>query len=130
MKKLAIILLSLLLLIVGAIFYAAYNANSIIANAIPRIEKIASEKLNTKVTLEGVTVSTLPLPSIAINKVAIGNKAETSIGSASLSLNLWKLFSKELNITKLKIQDPKISLIKGSNGFEIVGFRSTENKIA
>jgi|GEM_PF-5233565 len=72
LKKIAIVIVVLLVLFGGALFFALQNVESIVGRYKPQIEQMVSDKLETQVSLGDLEVSVWPQTRVAVNQVEIG----------------------------------------------------------
>lgn len=131
-KKLLITAIVLIALAAGALGYAAYNANSIINKYRPKLEKIASDALGEKVHLGNLSVSIFPRTRIVVDSLSIGQnekkKERLELQNVSLSAKLIPLLSGTLALTELRLESPKIDIVKDSSGIRIPGVPRAKKK--
>lgn len=87
LKRLAILLVVLLVLLVGLPFLIP------LSTYIPRIEKLAGEKLHEPVHIGSLHVSLVPLPHVSLRNIVVGEKQEIRVDSISVIPALDSLFS-------------------------------------
>lgn len=129
MKKFLIILIVVSLLAVGILGLAFFNANKLIAQFKPELEKTLSSLVGTQIQLQGITATVLPQTALKVSGLSIKNTATSTAAESGpefseflLNLNLRELISGQLDITKISIVAPKLTLIKDSTGLRIKGF--------
>ncbi|MEZ4753972.1 MAG: AsmA family protein [Bdellovibrionota bacterium] len=132
MKKVLIISILALILIVGCIFsYLAINSDSILASFKPQLEKLASEKLESKVALGKLSLSVFPETSIKIDKLTMTQPGseKLSLNNITLDVSLLPLLSKKLQINEFKLDKPIIKIISTGQETYIAGLKpSKKNK--
>ena len=124
-KKLLFVGLIVALLVVGVFGYAAYNANNLIQRYKPELERVASQALKSNVKLGNLSVSVFPSTNVVVDELLITRSSDAKNGlklnNLSLTLELMPLLSGKLVISKLKLQQPSISLLKDASGVAIEG---------
>ena len=123
-KKLLIILISLILGVVAILAYALVNANSLIARFKPELERVVSNAVGAPVHLGALEASVFPSTSIKAKEFTIGEagpKEGLSLGDLVLELKLLPLLQNQLDIVTLRIEKPKIVLVKTAAGVTLVG---------
>ncbi len=125
MKKLVIVVAAGMIIVVGVLGYAAYNANSLIARYRPELEKVASNALGRHVSLGDLTVSVFPSTVIQVGELKITEKPESteafSLKDLLLRVDLLPLLSGQLVINQLEIIEPQITVVKDTGGIRIEG---------
>ena len=127
LKRIAIILL-ILLILAGVVFSVAlYNINNFVQRYKPEIETMASEAVGSEVTLGKLGVSLFPSARVTLSDIQIRNEADEKllVEEVSLYLHLRPLLRKELKITTLTLSGPEITLISDEAGMHIAGLPLT-----
>lgn len=130
-KKLLILLLIIILVVGGLLAYAALNLNSLIARFKPDLEKIASQTLDRPVSMGNLEASVFPETKIVVKEFTLGGGATQAfkLNNLTLSVNLKPLIlSQKLEITKLAIDAPDITVSKTPDGMEISGLPKKKAK--
>ena len=131
MKKIILIsIAALVVLVIGALLYAASNANSIIASFKHDIEAAASEALGSNVKLGALSVSVFPNAIVKVDKFTLKQTGSEglSLNNLALDISLLPLLSGELKINKFYLNEPSIRLISGKNGSYIDGLKTSKKK--
>lgn len=125
MKKALIVVGILLVIAIGGFVYLAANANSLIAKYKPDLERIASNALDSHVTLGKLEASVFPSAKVTVDEFRISSSAEAKDGltlkNLLLHLRLLPLLSGDLNIVKLSLDSPHITVIKDGDVTRIEG---------
>jgi len=112
----------LLLLLVALIGVAAYNANSLLSHFKPQLEKVASDALGSSVTLGKLDVSIFPAAKIIVHELTLKEKGESfTLHDLELRLRLMSLIFGKVEITKLKVSRPRLTVVKDGNAYAIAG---------
>ncbi len=127
LKKVIIVVGILVLLVGGAIIYAASNANSLIAQYKPDLEKAASEAVGSPVTLGALNVSVFPSTKVEVSELTVGAKEKLSLKNFYLSLGLLDLLRGQLTIKKIGVQKPEIIIRKVGDQLFIPGVPSGDS---
>ena len=129
LKKLLIFVVVVIILGIGISIYAIKNANSIIAKYKPEIEATLSKTLKADVTLGELDVKIFPNTFININELKITTDPKSkglTLKDFIVDIALLPLLKKTLDIQKISILNPIITLIKDSNGIFIDGLPKPE----
>ena len=123
MKKKIIITLSvILLLVVGGFIFLAMNLNTLAAKFKPELEKIASDAVKMPVSFGTFNASVFPNTKISIDELKVGPDASSfKLNNLALHVKLSALLSRKLEITKLSVDSPEVTVIKTKDGIEIAG---------
>src|SRR5678809_585250 len=83
---------------------------------IPRVEKLASEKLGEKVSISGIKFSALPFPHVTVEGIVVGKSDDITIGRVNIFLDLFSLLKstkviRNLDIDSLELSDQALALI-------------------
>jgi len=129
MKKLAILLIAILIIVGGVLGYAVYNAGALAQRFKPELEKLATASLGSPVTIASIDASVLPSTHLNIMGFKIGQGAESlTLDNLELQVRLAALLSGGLDIKKLTLNSPTVTLIKDANGVRIQGMpKKTSN---
>lgn len=123
-KKLLIALALFILVIAGSIGYVFYNLNGIIASFKPSAEQKVSQILGTTFSLGELKVNLFPSTQVSVDTISLG-KTDKETGfhlkNIFLDVNLTKLLSKELEISRLLVSKPEITFIRDAKGVRIEG---------
>ena len=124
-KKLLIALAIVLVLVIGVLGYAAINANSLIARFKPDLEKIASETLGSKVSLGTLSVSVFPETRVVVDEFKVLPKGGVGEGltlkNLTMKVGLMPLLGGKLDVTRLSLDSPSITMIKDADGTYLAG---------
>ena len=127
-KKIYLVLGAVAAILVTSFIVIGFKANAIVANFKPQIEEQLSKALGTKVSLSNLSVSVFPSAKLSVEDVQVLNAAGTtsslSVGALRATLSLRALLSKKLAITELEISEPRITVVKDSNGVSVSGITS------
>ncbi len=124
MKKLLIGVAVILIILAALFVYAATNVGKLVAQYKPDIERAASQALGSTVTLGEIETSVFPDAKIHIGKLRLeGNSSSESFTLKNLLLHvkLLPLLTGSLDIEKLSIDKPVLTLIKTKDGIQIEG---------
>lgn len=125
MKKALIVIAVLVLLLIGGLVYLASNANSLIAQYKPDLERIASDALGSQVSLGKLEASVFPSAKVHVDEFRIASDAQSKDGltlkNLILHIRLLPLLSGKLSIVKLGLDSPSLTFIKDSSGVSIEG---------
>jgi hypothetical protein len=130
LKKIALVIALLVVLLSSAAWYALSNANALIARFKPQIETAASKALGAPVSFGHLDTSILPSTQILIDAVSIGGPEGLSLKDIALHLNVWALLGRRLEITELRITEPALTFIKDATGVHLVGLPRKEKPAA
>lgn len=129
MKRALIAALVVILIIIGLIGYAAYNANSLIARYQPELEQAIAKSLGKHVSLGNLNVTIFPTTAIEVGNLKISDSKDSneslSLDNLLLRLDLLPLFSGQLVINQLELAQPHITIVKDEKGTRIVGLPSS-----
>ncbi|MBX7138325.1 MAG: AsmA family protein [Oligoflexia bacterium] len=123
MKKIAIGLVILVLLAAGALGFAAYNINSLVAVLKPELEKAASQALGKPVEIASLGASVFPETRLELHDLKLGqeNSAQRfSLGTLYLKVALAPLLKRQIAVTELALQSPEIFISKSAEGHTAV----------
>ena len=128
MKKFILLVLVIIVLaLIGISSYIYLNANALIAGLKPELEKIASSALGAPVKIGAINLGLGLSPSISVSQIAVGTEdagssaKNLSVANVLLSIDLVPLLSKELRVSKLAIENPRVFAIKTASELQIVG---------
>jgi hypothetical protein len=137
MKKLIKIALILIVLIVllfgGAAFLVVSNADKLIASAKPAIEKKASSVLNADFKVGNISLSFFPTLKAKVAGISLARPGESKgfeLNNIFLELDFLKIFSGEIKIKNLEINEPSITLIKDASGVYLQGLPKPDKNSA
>lgn len=128
LKKLIILAGLLVIAVVGVVVYAASNANSLIAQYKPDLEKAASEAVGSPVTLGELSVSIFPTTKVEVSELNVGAKEKLSLKNFYLSLGLMDLLRGQLTIKKIGVIKPEIVIRKVGDQLFIPGVPTGDGK--
>src|SRR5262245_3718297 len=115
-KKLLIGLGIVALLIGGVMVYAASNANRLVNQYKPDIERVASNTLGSKVTLGALDVNVFPSVNAKVDQLQISPKSGVGDGltlkNLTLKFDLLPLLGGNLSIRKLTLDSPELVFLK------------------
>ena len=130
-KKLLIGLSAFTLIIISALFYLNSRLGSLLAQHLPEIRAQISGAIGAPIKLDKVSASLFPSPQISINEFYVLHKNDTpsklGIKQVTLKLAVLPLLSKELKVTTLSLESPRVELVKSKAGISIVGLPSGKN---
>ncbi len=133
-KKILIVFIALILIFGAALTYAAMNLNSLISKFKPDLEKIASQTLGMPVNIGNLEASVFPDTKILVKEFKLGGAEKSQafkLNNLALSVKLSSLIlSQKLEITKLTIDSPEITVTKTLEGMEISGLPKAGAKTA
>lgn len=125
MKKLLIAIIILAGIVAALFGYAAYNANSLIAKFKPDLEKIAADTLGAPVTIGNISTSLFPGVEAVIDELKVGGSGSASerflLKNLSLHLRLLPLLKGTLEISKLSIKGPALTVVHDKEGMRVPG---------
>lgn len=124
MKKLAIFVLVLVVLLGLALGYAAYNAGALAQKYKPQLERTISNAVGAPVTLGNIDVALFPSTALEVDRVAVGPadaQERLTLQNARLRLDLLALLSGTLRIVELMLDSPHITLVRDADGVSVVG---------
>jgi hypothetical protein len=125
MKKIAIVLALLFLVAAGLLSYAATQANNLITQYKPDIEKAVSSALQAEVTLGGISATAFPRTSISIQNVRIRPKQTTAEGlqlhNAQLDIALLPLLTGKLEVVRFLLDKPTLVFSKAGGKVTVQG---------
>lgn len=123
-KVLFILLLVVIISIAGIGGYLYMNADALLARLRPELERIASQTMKTPVKLGELKLGLGLKPTVSVDGVSVGETGESraiSVKNVLLALDLMPLLSKELKVTELRIERPRITAVKANGAVKIVG---------
>lgn len=124
-KKILIALVVFVVLGVALLGFALMNANSLIAKFKPELERIASDAVGSKVTLGTLSTSVFPNPHLTIDELKVANEKDPAdaftLKNFVLYIKLMPLLSKKLEVSRLEIDSPTITITKDAEGVAIAG---------
>jgi len=128
-KKFLLVFIILILILAGLFGLALFNANNLIAQFKPQLERAASELAGAQIQLNEISASILPQTALKVSGLTVKNTSGDGEDIAGpefkeflLKLNLRELLSGRLNITEISLIDPKITIIKSASGIRLKGF--------
>lgn len=121
MKKLMVGLVVVIILIGATLALALYNANSLVQRFKPDLEALASKTLETPVKLGELEVQIFPASRIEVKELSIGEGLK--LNNFLLNVKLLPLLSKKLEIKKLSLLSPTITLLKDKSGVRVEGLK-------
>lgn len=121
LKKLIILAGIIVVVIIGVVIYAASNANSLIAQYKPELEKAASQAVGSPVTLGQLSVSIFPTTKVEVAELQVGSKEKLSLKNFYLALGLMDLLRGQLTIKKIGVSNPEIVIRKVGDQLFIPG---------
>jgi uncharacterized protein involved in outer membrane biogenesis len=132
MKKKLFLLFALLIALVATLLgVASWKLGDIVAAYKPQIQDSLARALGANVSLGTVSLSLLPRPEIHVDSIAIGSvsqgKPELSVGSLSAHAALLPLLQKRVELSSIRIDSPRVTLVKTTGGISIQGLPSTSN---
>lgn len=137
MKKLIkalIILVILIFIAIGGIaIYAAKNATTLVSKYKPQIEDTLSKTLKSKVALGNLDVSIFPNAKIIVSEFKISkdsNSKGLTFNNLSVDVSLLPLLSGNLNIVKVSLDNPLITIIKSKSGIMIDGLETNKKPVS
>lgn len=130
-KKLVVLAVVIVLIVVGVFILALVNANSLIATFKPDLERMASQSLGAPVTLGQLSVNVFPQAKIRATEFKLassvpGQEPGISLKELALDIRLLPLLQKKLQITRLSIGSPTITLVKTPDGITVQGLNLTK----
>jgi uncharacterized protein involved in outer membrane biogenesis len=124
-KKISLIVGSLVAILALAIGVVTWKLGDVVAAYKPQIQSALSQALGTNVSLGDLSVSIIPRTEIRVDSVAIGDggrgSPELFVGSLSAHAALLPLLQKRLEISTIRIDSPKITLLKSAAGMSVRG---------
>lgn len=126
MKRTVIAIVLLLLVCLGGVLaYVTFNANRIINDLKPQIERSASSALGRTVKLGNLEVQLFPSTIAKLDSFTIlrSRDAKEGLGFKDLSLEieLGRLLDGDLVITALEVSDPEVTLKQTKQGIVVAG---------
>lgn len=125
MRKLVVVTIVLVVLLLGALGFASYNANSLIAKYKPDLESALGSSLGSTVEIGAINVSIFPRTSLVIDSLTLtppeGGDAALALKNLSLKLRLLPLLQKRLSISELVLDQPTLTIIRDQAGFRLAG---------
>ena len=129
MKKLLIIALILFLVLIGALFYLASNAQQLAEQYKPEIEKTASKALDATVSLGELSVSIFPTIKVGVAALSVkrdGNAKGLTLNNITLDVDTFALLGGTFVIDEFSISEPHITLIKENGLTSIEGLPASK----
>jgi hypothetical protein len=131
LKKIALLLLVVALLLASAAGLALYRANDIVASLKPQLERQLSVALGSTVTLGTLSASLFgggfTSLAVSIDSLRISRSKDDPSGltlkNVSLASALLPLLSKRIEVSELKVTDPDIRLIRDATGVYVDGLK-------
>lgn len=124
-KKILITLAIVTTLAIGAIGFALFKLNDIVAELRPSIEQQLSTVLGAKVQLGEISASVFPTARLSVKETTVlAADAKTpliSLGGLSASVALRPLLSRRLEVSALEITQPRLTLVKDAGGTRVEG---------
>ena len=132
MKKKLFLLFALLIALVATLLgVATWKLGDIVAAYKPQIQDSLARALGANVSLGTVSLSLVPRPEIHVDSIAIGSvsqgKPELSVGLLSAHAALLPLLQQRVELSSIRIDSPRVTLVKTTGGISIQGLPSTSN---
>ncbi len=132
-KKILIVCTTLISIAALLLIIALINANSLITSYQADLEKLASDALGNKVVLSDIQAKVFPQTKIKIGALRVllpeGAKEQgLSLQNFYLNLKLLPLLAKRLEITRLSVENPSLTIVKDKSGIRIVGLPAPQAK--
>lgn len=134
MKKVAFILISIVVVTGMALAIAAWKIGSIVASYKPHIERALSDVIGAEVTVGDIAVSFIPSTTLSVESVSVrsatGGNSDLSVGSIEARAELMPLLSKRIEISSIEIKSPRVTLVRDSAGVSVRGLTAKPAKQA
>lgn len=124
MKKILIAVAVLIFLAAAGLFsYALYNANSLITAYRPELEKAVSQSLGATVSLGEINTSVFPDTGFNIRNLQISSDDPNplKLDNIEVKISLLPLLSGRLEVVKLSLIKPAITLLRSRQGISVQG---------
>lgn len=128
MKKFFLLVLIAFLSLAAILGLAAINANKLITQFKPQLEKLASEAIGTPIEFKDLTITFLPQSALKVSGFATKGPIDgrdlaqgPAFEELVLLTNLFSLLAGRLDINEIGILRPEITLVRSSTGISIKG---------
>jgi hypothetical protein len=123
MKKVLIAFICVGALAALALGIAAWKIGAIVASYKPQIQQALSDAIGAEVALGDIAVALVPTTTLSVESITVrtssGNTSGISVGSIRAHAALLPLLSKRVEISSIKINSPRITLVQDANGVSI-----------
>ncbi len=124
LKKIVIGLALLSSIAILVFLFALWNLNTLVSRYKPALETKIGEALGSQAHLGDIETQVFPVTQLRVREVKIFETAQASgfaLRDLVLVLNLRAVLAKRLEITKLALSSPEITLVKDKNGVRVMG---------
>ncbi len=122
MKKRILLVVGLIILVlVGLVVLAVVRANDVVRFLQPQIEQQLTKALGAPVKIGGVDIALFPSVQLVVRNVTLGDNPAPAVAALKAKLALRPLLGRKLDASEIRIEQPKVTLIKDRNGFSIAG---------